>query len=698
MKTKIFLSVFFLALFLQVPKDKVFAACAGVPLSGNYTVTTSCAFQNTVDGVDAGTGASNSAVLTIGSGKTLTINAGQSVAFGLMSVGKPGGTIAINKTGQLVKKPLWAPNQDGDARPTTANPSLLAQSSQPANHSRRNVLTSLSIADCLDTDAAKWQNLDGYTDSDSDGYGVGAINAVGNRGTAGGAAGSGTSVTLTKQTGTTTGDLIIAVIQKYNTDAITAPDGWTVLESVNDPQNAGGTGMTAVYYKVATGSEPATYVFSWDARATAYYAGKIRTYYNFSSSPFVIEHSVATGWIQYTIDASSITTTFPDSLLVAVIGIDQNRTFSNWTNGFTEVMDSGTTNAATAIAEKVQATPGASGAVQAQANNMGNGAAILFSIRPSVTQTPSSICSGNSLPAGYASTGTDCMPADVAKYQTLTVYSDIDGDTYGAATGDYTITRRSSINKSSTTATGNFVLNKPTGTAQGDTLIAAIYAFSVYQVPAAASSIDAPAGWFQINTGSEYRVFSSYGRLSTFYKEAGGSEPASYTFNVSNAYAGTFYNIGYIASYYNATSSAVGPSSAAGNTFASSAITTASTNNMVISAHGGSNGSAEANACANNCWSSPSGMLRFVEQSYYKMGMSGFQMIQAAAGSTGTKTAAYTGTNGLTYSDVSIMFALKPYIGPSSAFVCAGASAPSGYSTNNTDCNPQNSAENTSCP
>ncbi|MCL4354508.1 hypothetical protein M1349_03495 [Patescibacteria group bacterium] len=433
MKTKIFLSIFFLTLFLQVPKDKAFAACAGVPLSGNYTVTTSCAFQNTVDGVDAGTGASNSAVLTIGSGKTLTINAGQKVAFGLMSVGKPGGTIAINKTGELVKKPLWAPNEDGDVRPTTANPDLLAQSAQPANHSRRNVLNSLSTADCLDTDAAKWQNLDGYTDSDSDGYGVGVANAIGNRGTPGGVAGAGgASMTLNKPAGTVSGDVIIAFIQTSGTTTVTPPADWKPIETIQN------TGSTNVFFKVAGGSEPASYTFNYDASPT-YHIGRLVTYYNVDGSdPADVIHSGVTDSTS-PFTASAITTIFPESKLIAVMGIYGNRTWSGWTAGFTELIDNGTTNAGFGVAEATQSAVASTGAVSATPSVEAAGAAILFALRPTVAQTPSSICSGSSLPSGYANNGTDCLPADAAKYQRLTCYTDPTTFSYTGGSQSYTV-------------------------------------------------------------------------------------------------------------------------------------------------------------------------------------------------------------------------------------------------------------------
>lgn len=109
----------------------VFAAdCASVPVSGNYTVGTSCTFAGTVNGVDDGD-------LTINGGVTLTINANQTIVWNAGKTITVNGNIAINKGGgaQLKKTNIWLVDSDNDGYPTTATP--VAQDSQPAGGKRR---------------------------------------------------------------------------------------------------------------------------------------------------------------------------------------------------------------------------------------------------------------------------------------------------------------------------------------------------------------------------------------------------------------------------------------------------------------------------------------------------------------------------------------------------------------------------------
>jgi len=90
-RTIILIFIFSLAIFV-LPKI-TFAACANVPIGGNYTVSSSCTFSETVDGVDDGG-------ITVDSGQTLTINANQTVVWSPGSSLVINGQIAINSTGQ----------------------------------------------------------------------------------------------------------------------------------------------------------------------------------------------------------------------------------------------------------------------------------------------------------------------------------------------------------------------------------------------------------------------------------------------------------------------------------------------------------------------------------------------------------------------------------------------------------------------
>lgn len=81
------------------------------------------------------------------------------------------------------------------------------------------------------------------------------------------------------------------------------------------------------------------------------------------------------------------------------------------------------------------------------------------------------------------------------------------------------------VNVSSLTSPYNFVLNKPSGTVEGDFLYAL---FMTYKTSAV--SVDSvPSGWALIAE----RTVSTYYHFWLYYKVAGASEPTSYTWSIS---------------------------------------------------------------------------------------------------------------------------------------------------------------------
>lgn len=134
------------------------ASCASVPISGNYTVSTSCTFANTVDGVDHGSGTTNDAVLTIGTGATLTVNNGQTIGYGSM-VKQGTGSVVRTSGGTLKKMPIWMTDADSDNYPASTTEAI--QATQPANGRRRNVMTTITSTDCDDT------NVNAYVTTNS---------------------------------------------------------------------------------------------------------------------------------------------------------------------------------------------------------------------------------------------------------------------------------------------------------------------------------------------------------------------------------------------------------------------------------------------------------------------------------------------------------------------------------------------------
>lgn len=116
-----------------------------VPISGNMSISSSCTFPNTVDGIDTGTGTNpNTAVLTISGGATLTVLATQTISVGSFVPGN--GSIAIISGGQIkLGTPVWLVDADGDGWPAAAT--QYTQTTAPTNGRRKNLMLSLTQVD-----------------------------------------------------------------------------------------------------------------------------------------------------------------------------------------------------------------------------------------------------------------------------------------------------------------------------------------------------------------------------------------------------------------------------------------------------------------------------------------------------------------------------------------------------------------------
>ena len=135
----------FLSLFFWAATEIQAADCTDVAPGGNLTLTTACAFPGTVNGVDSGTGTTNTATLTLESGSTLTIGALQELAMGSV-VSLYGGSIVIIDGGSFHPgTPLWMTDADADGVPDSTEQIL--SSTQPASAARRYIMTDVTIAD-----------------------------------------------------------------------------------------------------------------------------------------------------------------------------------------------------------------------------------------------------------------------------------------------------------------------------------------------------------------------------------------------------------------------------------------------------------------------------------------------------------------------------------------------------------------------
>jgi len=151
------------------------AACGSVPAGGSYTVSSSCTFVGSVNGVDNGG-------ITINSSVTLTINANETVVWGPGFSLVNNGTIVMDTGGaKLQKTRIWMQDNDnsnaGDGYPDSATQT--AQTSTPGTGFRNRAdLTDHTQIDCLFGNTAGSQNV--YRDvslaldADNDGYYTGS--------------------------------------------------------------------------------------------------------------------------------------------------------------------------------------------------------------------------------------------------------------------------------------------------------------------------------------------------------------------------------------------------------------------------------------------------------------------------------------------------------------------------------------------
>lgn len=153
------------------------SGCSSVNLTTDYTASSSCVFGNsTTDGVDKGTGTTNTAVLTVAKDTTLTVGANQTVAYG--TIYKPGATVVRLSGGTLRRSPVWVPDADADGYPDNlGTQGQVVQATQPSGYARRAVIVATN-KDCDSTDATKFKNYVSYVDVDADAYTTTAAQAL----------------------------------------------------------------------------------------------------------------------------------------------------------------------------------------------------------------------------------------------------------------------------------------------------------------------------------------------------------------------------------------------------------------------------------------------------------------------------------------------------------------------------------------
>jgi RHS repeat-associated protein len=193
-----------------------------------------------------------------------------------------------------------------------------------------------------------------------------------------------TTVVLPGPGGVTSGDVMIAAVAVRGVPTVTAPTGWTLIRS-----DSNGSSMKLLsYWRVASGSEPADYTWSFSSARAA--AGTITAYTGVNTANPVDVHSgLANTTDSDLIVAPSVTTTGPDERLIALFSIMKVTSITPPT-GMQELAETSSSAGSEPpvtieTADSSQPIAGASGDKTATAGTDDRNNAQLLALRPSAT-------------------------------------------------------------------------------------------------------------------------------------------------------------------------------------------------------------------------------------------------------------------------------------------------------------------------
>ncbi len=169
-------------------------------------------------------------------------------------------------------------------------------------------------------------------------------------------------LTLLTPPGTAANDVLIAQVSNRGTfsSTLTPPSGWNLIRRDPGTGTSGSAVTAALYWRLATSSEPASAVFTLTSSSTMQMVGGIAAYSGVHSSSPVLTSGSATG-LSATATAPSVTTTVADAMLVHTV--TKRQEVPNPPLGPTSrwglVSGPGTASAGAAAADEVLAAPGA---------------------------------------------------------------------------------------------------------------------------------------------------------------------------------------------------------------------------------------------------------------------------------------------------------------------------------------------------
>ena len=169
---------------------------------------------------------------------------------------------------------------------------------------------------------------------------------------------SGTSINVPKPSGIAANDILIAQLRNsQGANWTTAATGWTKITQNNNSSNFG----QAVFWKLATGAEPATYTFT--AAASASLGGSILAFRGIdTTAPIQAFSGTAPSGSPVTVP--SITTTSVNALVVVMVGADSGSPVYTLPAGLTSIYNRGGNSAyltSGAAGYYVDSSPGSTG-------------------------------------------------------------------------------------------------------------------------------------------------------------------------------------------------------------------------------------------------------------------------------------------------------------------------------------------------
>jgi hypothetical protein len=194
---------------------------------------------------------------------------------------------------------------------------------------------------------------------------------------------AGTGGGTSKPTGTTAGDLLIAIVTARNTVTSITPtiSGWNVIQS-----NLTGSGSTfAIFYRIATGDEGSSFDFTF-SESTRWCVGVLRITGHDAANPIDASAKV-TGSLGGVYVTPSVTTTVAGCLIIrSAHHMRGNSSFGTWASG-TELWDmsggSLTAGCIQTASWSIAGAAGATGTVQVNADTSDvTGAGVTVAIRP----------------------------------------------------------------------------------------------------------------------------------------------------------------------------------------------------------------------------------------------------------------------------------------------------------------------------